>query len=160
MNDDGVVSSGIRVVNAKWRGAWFPRGILCTGIAFRGISDYRVAMVRQFKYHEQKLLKKVDFLNVCDRFIRAIFIYKSFSSGSKMPTFERSKSCVDTIYKIGKTTTSMSRVSIMFFLRPPHFGQVQQTMRVSTVFCTQDVTPPSSRPISITNGGPTVIKVV
>ena len=39
MNDDGVVGSGIRVANAKWRGAWFPRGILCAGIAFHGISD-------------------------------------------------------------------------------------------------------------------------
>lgn len=35
------------------------------------------AMVRQFKYHEQKLLKKVDFLNV--RYYNTVLAFHSFT---------------------------------------------------------------------------------
>jgi hypothetical protein len=48
-------------------------------------------MVRQLKYHEQKLLKKVDFLNV--RIIRTLVasITAMPCSGNRMPISERSK---------------------------------------------------------------------
>ena len=55
-------------------------------------------MVRQFKHHEQKLLKKVDFLNVRPFSLNSITsLYLSFEitlvhSGNKMRTYEKSKS--------------------------------------------------------------------
>lgn len=67
-------------------------------------------MVRQLKYHEQKLLKKVDFLNVR---LPQLFPEKKsltqlhYGSGSKMPTSERSKSCGGIIFKTEKTITSV-----------------------------------------------------
>ena len=45
-------------------------------------------MVRQFKHHEQKLLKKVDFLNVRPSLSTESRCSGTFS-GSKMPTFAR-----------------------------------------------------------------------
>lgn len=58
--------------------------------------------MRELKYHEKKLLKKVDFLNVRHRPVLALevpfsqmlvcFLVLDSTSGSKMETFVKSKS--------------------------------------------------------------------
>jgi hypothetical protein len=48
-------------------------------------------MVRQFKHHEKKLLKRVDFLNVSFYSLDQDDKIYNFTSGSKMQTFVRSK---------------------------------------------------------------------
>lgn len=62
------------------------------------------SMVRKLKYHEQKLLKKVDFLNVS--FSDATWALLIVYSGSKMQIYGKSKSCVDTIFRTAKITIS------------------------------------------------------
>ena len=67
--------------------------------------------MRELKFHEKKLLKKVDFLNVCP-FSSLYFpphLILLISSGSKMAIFEKSKSCGGTLYNIERTTTSRIR---------------------------------------------------
>jgi hypothetical protein len=64
------------------------------------------AMVRAFKYHEKKLLKKVDFLNVCRIWGFLSSVAKPAHSGSKMPTYAKSRLCAGTTYRIVKTITS------------------------------------------------------
>jgi hypothetical protein len=67
------------------------------------------AMVRQFKHHEQKLLKKVDFLNVrlpCWTRPTCAEI-EDAHSGSKMRTSARSRSCAATTSRTARTTTSV-----------------------------------------------------
>lgn len=66
-------------------------------------------MVRKLKHHEQKLLKKVDFLAV-----RAFVSESPYTvsdprgSGSRMPTYARSKSSAGTTFSTERTTTSRS----------------------------------------------------
>lgn len=47
--------------------------------------------MRELKFHEKKLLKKVDFLNV-SLLISFRIVLSLVHSGSKMATFEKSKS--------------------------------------------------------------------
>ena len=67
-------------------------------------------MVRQFKYHEQKLLKKVDFLNVSasDTATRAAVAEGRRGSGSRTRTFGRSRSCAGITSRTERITTSAS----------------------------------------------------
>ena len=68
--------------------------------------------MRELKYHEKKLLKKVDFLNVRhgmqNPFISAKRINSVVrkTSGNENATIERMLSSIDTTYKTQMTTTS------------------------------------------------------
>jgi hypothetical protein len=72
-------------------------------------------MVRKLKYHEQKLLKKVDFLNVgvilCEY---SAFLLIVVNSGNKMQISEKSRLCVGTTSSIETTTTSTTSSVVLY----------------------------------------------
>jgi hypothetical protein len=80
--------------------------------------------MRELKYHEKKLLKKVDFLNVSPFFFslfpffnRANIFFHPFwelgdCSGNRMAIFGRSKSCEDITYKIEMTTANITNCAV------------------------------------------------
>src|SRR6267378_26637 len=112
-------------------------------------------MVRQFKYHEQKLLKKVDFLNVRHRFYLSHLDLDSLHQWKQDANLREIK--VMRRYHIQDREDYHKCVpnvrSQLFCLT--YFSQVQQAVRFSTVLCAPNIATSRSRPISITHGGPT-----
>ena len=73
--------------------------------------------MRELKYHEKKLLKKVDFLNVSVLRPKSFPFFLTiccFSSGSRRATFGRSKSCDDITSKTGMTTRNTTSYAVRF----------------------------------------------
>lgn len=77
-------------------------------------TSYTHNTMRQLKHHEQKLLKKVDFLSVSHIPCWAMVEADQIFSGNKMRHIERSRSWESTIFKIERIITSMSIPSMLF----------------------------------------------
>ena len=71
-----------------------------------------IPTMRQLKHHEQKLLKKVDFLSVGLLPLITTAANQIFS-GSRMPRIEKSRWWESTIYKTERITTSESALQVL-----------------------------------------------
>lgn len=67
---ESALTSVLRSMDSTARKAHSPRLLRVPHVAATlTITVNNILMVRKLKYHEQKLLKKVDFLNVCFQFV-------------------------------------------------------------------------------------------
>ncbi len=136
--------------NSK-RGSWREertngRALICTRVAdAHQIVFFPSAalMVRKLKHHEQKLLKKVDFLNV-----RLLSLHPGHYQNLRLSVETRCEPPRD------KGSPSLPHP------KPRGLSQIQQIMRFTAIACTPPLHAPGTRPFSLPNGGPDAFETV